>query len=398
MCELGMNERIGSTLPFITESIESLQTTTNNLKTSLDQKACKILNKTEAVFEKVKTHTESFNTFADTTSTPKHQKVDTNKTLNYPKKAVNKTKNSNVDTNTKNSGKFTNVINKPHVSKGRPNLRLHQKRNQSPNITELSNERDNPIDLTEKKQIKQTTLLVGSSILKGIKTKELKPNTTVRSFPGATTETLKEKMCAYNLDNCKTIIVHVSGNDVDDGKDLETFCDDFISLLENLVDKDRRIIVSGLLPLKIIDLKPYNEKLKSLCEEMNIDFTNDFDSFLFAPGEIPAAYFARDKIHLNVNGTRKFLSNIDKICKVSRPASQIQTFPSNRKFQFGGGSPSSHARSTSTKFGGGRPSSHAGRGSHSLNKLCHICFKRGHSTQECYYNVKAAGSPGYISL
>ena len=290
------------------------------------------------------------------------------------------------------------MINKPHVSKGRANLRLHQKRNQSPNITELSNERDNPIDLTEKKQTKQTTLLVGSSILKGIKAKELKPNTTVRSFPGATTETLKEKLCAYNLDNCKTIIVHVGGNDADDSKDLETFCDDFISLLESLTDKDRRIIVSGLLPRKNIDLKPYNEKLKSLCEKMNIDFTNNFDSFLFASGEIPAAYFARDKIHLNVNGTRKFLSNIDKICKVSRPASQIQTFPSNRKFQFGECRSSSHARSTSTKFGGGRPSLHAGRSPHSLNKFCHICFKRGLSTQECYYNVKAAGSPGYIPL
>ena len=95
---------------------------------------------------------------------------------------------------------------------------------------------------------------------------------------------------------------------------------------------------------------------------MNIDFTNNFDSFLFAFGEIPAAYFARDKIHSNVNGTRKFLSNIDKICKVSRPASQIQTFPSNRKFQ----------------FGGGRPSSHAGRGPHSLTIFCHICLKRSH--------------------
>ena len=54
------------------------------------------------------------------------------------------------------------------------------------------------------------------------------------SFPGATTETLKEKLCAYNLDNCKTIIVHVGGNDADDGNDLETVCDDFISLLESL--------------------------------------------------------------------------------------------------------------------------------------------------------------------
>ena len=211
-----------------------------------------------------------------------------------------------------------------------------------------------------------------SSILKGIKTKKLKPNTTVRSFLGATTVTLKEKLRACNLDNCKTIIVHVGGNDADDGKDLETFCNYFISLLESLADKDRRIIVSGLLPRKNIDLNPYNEKLKSLCEEMNIDFTNNFGSFLFASGEKPAAYFARDKIHLNVNGTRK----------VSRPASQIQTFPSNRKFQ----------------FGGGRPGSHAGRGPHSLNTFCHICFRRGHSTQECFYNVKVARSPGNSPL
>ena len=144
-----------------------------------------------------------------------------------------------------------------------------------------------------------------------------------------------------------------------------------------------RVVVMGVVIILLsLPLLPLLLLLKSLCEEMNIDFTNNFDSFLFASGEIPAAYFARDKIHLNVNGTRKFLSNIDKICIISRPASQIQTFPSSRKFQ----------------FDGGRPSLHAGRGPHSLNKFCHICFKRGHSTQECYYNVKAAGSPGYIPL
>ena len=79
----------------------------------------------------------------------------------------------------------------------------------------------------------------------------------------------------------------------------------FILLLESLADKDLRIIVSGLLPRKNIGLKRYNEKLKSLCKVMDIEFTNNFDSFLFASVEIPAAYFIRDKIHLNVNETRK---------------------------------------------------------------------------------------------
>ena len=59
--------------------------------------------------------------------------------------------------------------------------------------------KDDSMDLTEKKYIKQSTLLVGSSILKGVKTNELKPNATVRSFSGATTVTLKDKLTTIIL-------------------------------------------------------------------------------------------------------------------------------------------------------------------------------------------------------
>ena len=296
----------------VTESIENLQTTTNNLKTSLDQKACKILNKTEAVFEKVKNHTDNLNTLTNTTDSQSSKNM-TNKQINKRvTKPADKTKNPIINKNALNTGKNTNTNNKLRLSRGQPNTGSLQHRTQSPGIIDVSNDSDNPIDLTGKKHIKQSTLLVGSSILKGVKNNGLKHNATVRSFPGATTETLKEKLSAYNLENCKTIILHVGGNDADDGKDIDTFCDDYISLLETLVEEDRRIIVSGLLPRKSIDLKPYNEQLKSLCEENDIEFVNNFDSFLFASGEIPATYFSRDKIHLNVNGTRKLLSNLDK--------------------------------------------------------------------------------------
>ena len=40
-------------------------------------------------------------------------------------------------------------------------------------------------------------------------------------------------MLSYNLDHCKTIIEHAGGSDADDGKDIKTFCDDLISLLES---------------------------------------------------------------------------------------------------------------------------------------------------------------------
>ena len=70
------------------------------------------------------------------------------------------------------------------------------------------------IDLTTqpKKSIQTSTLLVGSSILKGIRTAYLKPNVAVRTFPGATVDSLRTKLGDYDLDKCTTIILPVGGN------------------------------------------------------------------------------------------------------------------------------------------------------------------------------------------
>ena len=66
---------------------------------------------------------------------------------------------------------------------------------------------------------------MGSSILKSVKNKDLKTNATVRSFPGATIKSIKSKLEQYNIDNCQTIILHVGGNDADNGLDIDSFQD-----------------------------------------------------------------------------------------------------------------------------------------------------------------------------
>ena len=129
--------------------------------------------------------------------------------------------------------------------------------------------------------------MVDSSILKGVKTKDLNGDTTVRSFPGATIQTLKSKLQEYDIDNCKTIILNVGGNDGDNGADMDSFQDEYISLLESLASDDCRLIVSGLLPRGSADLESYNEQLKALCGENDIDFINHYDDFLLASGELP---------------------------------------------------------------------------------------------------------------
>ena len=149
------------------------------------------------------------------------------------------------------------------------------------------------IDLTveSKKRITQTTLLVGSSLLKGVRVSDLKPGTTVRSFSGARADTIEEKLSKYNIDDCKTIILHVNDNDADDGVDIETFSKSYVSLLNSIAAENRRIIVSGLLPRKTVDLKPYNDILKTICDKNGIEFIDNYDSFLLASGEMPSTFF-----------------------------------------------------------------------------------------------------------
>ena len=74
----------------------------------------------------------------------------------------------------------------------------------------------------------------------------------------------------------------MGGNDADQGMDLNNFTDSYTSLINDLTSENRHIIVSGLLPRASANLDPYNERLRTLCEDQNIDFVDSYNSFLLA--------------------------------------------------------------------------------------------------------------------
>ena len=378
-----MTRQINSKELCISESIESLQSTTDTLKLAFDQKSCQIVNKTNAILEKVKTHNEELKTLSKPNS--RIQQI-LEKTDKHSTERIETNTNTRVNTTGRDKTHKSKTI--PSSSTGSTNNKLQNKRSHSNKTNIISNDENEPIDLTDKKCINQTTLLVGDSILKDIKNNDLKPNTTVRSFPGATIETLTSKLNNYDIEKCQTVIVHVGSNDADNGEDIDDFCDHYSSLLDSLVHDDRRIIVSGLLPRKGSNLEPYNEQLKSLCEDNCIEFVNHFDRFLLASGELPDSYFKRDKIHPNFNGTKKLLSNIDRIIKVIKPGNYGQTSqPSNNSQTRGSRSDSYFDRPV------GQAPQRSSRGPRPV-KFCHICYRQGgHTTQECWFNGRTTGVP-----
>ena len=120
------------------------------------------------------------------------------------------------------------------------------------------------------------------------------------------------------IDECNTLILHVGGNDTDSGVYLDSFSDNYVSLLNDLSAENRRIIVSGLTQRESVDLKPFNQILKSICEDNNLQFIDNNDTFLLASGAMPESYFDNDKVHLNVSGTRKLLANINAVHRVTK--------------------------------------------------------------------------------
>ena len=190
---------------------------------------------------------------------------------------------------------------------------------------------------------------------------------------------LREKLRDYDIENCKTVILHVGGNDADNGDSLDSFCDNYIDLLESLASNDRRLIVSGLLPRQSVDLEPYNDTLRSLCAENDTEFVENYHNFLLASGEIPASYFWKDKVHLNQHGTMKLITNIDKICKIKGTRAREHNATQSK------GPFMKQHRMTAPR---------SQRGPHRVSRFCHICQTNSHTTQQCWYNGRSVGMPG----
>lgn len=381
-CIEGINDRlislrnqISSRDKSIGESIETLTSSTNTLKNNLEKKSTIILNKTNAVLDKVKSQAVAI---SKANEDPK-PKPNTNQEV---KKSIdNKQKTGNIRKPEDNKMKTDQQSEKPKYRNVKSKSKSPIQSSQELEDHYISHKKsDNEIiDLTHvstkelKKHIRQSTLLVGSSLLKGVRVSDLKPNTTVRTFPGARVDTIVEQLSKYNIEDCKTIILHVGGNDADSGIDLNTFSDNYVTLLNTLSAEDRSIIVSGLIPRETVDLKPYNEMLKSICDENNIKFIDNYDNFLLASGEMCTSFFQNDKLHLNISGTKRFLTNINKVIGVTNSS------PYSNKLRL------SH---------GYRQNQNASNPARS-QKYCHICTRKGHSTHDCWFNGRGTPRSGF---
>ena len=370
----------------ISESIQGVATATEKVKNIVEQKSCQILNKTITILDNVKP--QSDNTILQKPQQNKLPVQNHNKVSNDQiQKDKNPKKNTQPGAVQPQTSKQKQTQQKPKTAPTKGAENAHPQVQQEEDIVDLTNDdRDKEFnEIRKTKIIKQSTLIAGSSLLKNLKVTDLNRSTAVRSVSGGTIDSLKSKLSEFNLDNCKTIILQVGGNDADDGTDLETFSNQYEQLLNTLKENDHRVIVSGLLPRETDDLRPFNEKLRQVCDTCEVEFIENYDNFLLASGELPDSYYQQDKLHLNKYGTKKLLSNIDNVHRV---LAQVQpSGPNKPTYMYRMPSHQMHHRRPGSQ---NRPDNHK-RWS---PKYCHICMRNGHATQECWFNGRADGWSG----
>ncbi|CAC5374753.1 unnamed protein product [Mytilus coruscus] len=117
-----------------------------------------------------------------------------------------------------------------------------------------------------------TFLVIGSSLLKSINTKDLN-NTSVSTNRGARIVDIINIVKDKDIRQYESIIVHIGGNDISNGATLNLIQENYESLLYLLrskADMNTNIIVSSVPPRKDVDVEPVNKILIDLCDYYNI--------------------------------------------------------------------------------------------------------------------------------
>ena len=113
-----------------------------------------------------------------------------------------------------------------------------------------------------------------------------------------------------NLSVYDTVLTHVGDFDIDDGADINMFVNDYKYLL-SVVSAKCNVVVSGLLPREETNVKPFNVKLKILCDKLKVAFSDNHGAFIMVSGDMSKNLFHADKVNLKHDRTVTLIRNIN---------------------------------------------------------------------------------------
>ena len=165
-----------------------------------------------------------------------------------------------------------------------------------------------------KKRNSRNITILGDSLLKDIKPYKMrqamysKDKVYIKSFPGATTECMRDYVTPSLKFNPDLLIIHTGTNDLRSDKTPTDIVEEIINLVERIKTNDNDVIVSGLLVRddNLNDKRlQVNALLKLKCVKINVHFLENDNIY-------SSQHLNASGLHLNPKGTIELANNFLK--------------------------------------------------------------------------------------
>lgn len=179
-------------------------------------------------------------------------------------------------------------------------------------------------------QSPKKSLIIGDSILKGVHRKGLFDSVDVNTIRGARSQHIRSNLSGAKTDSYSKIVLHYGGNDVADGKSLQTLRQEMREIVTSLQQRQCTVYLCTLCPRLDVDVSTVNDMIRELCADTSAICIDNYPSFILGNGSVVKNNFHRDGIHLNNQGTRTLLSNINSTVAIYRAR---RTLDADNQFQ-----------------------------------------------------------------
>lgn len=228
--------------------------------------------------------------------------LDTLKTMYENSRQEKSNRPTAVRTNT-SSGNLREQL--PHNDKSASNT---QRREVQPSVDPPLQHSAMP---TSSSPRKERTLLIGDSILKGVKERGLDGKTDINVCNGAIVTDVHNVIRRTDLQQYRTVVIFVGGNDVSNGKHPEAFREKLTELTRDVQRHNCRVHLCTVSPREDVDVSIFNKVVREVRAETRADLIDTYQAFVYGDGRTVARHFRNDGIHLSLSGSSTLVASIN---------------------------------------------------------------------------------------
>ena len=175
---------------------------------------------------------------------------------------------------------------------------------------------------------KSKSLVIGDSIVRGMRSRNILPNVDIDVNPGKKIADICRKIDNTTMDEYHTVVIYAGGNDAPVRTPLGAIYDNVKATVELLRQSECKVYVCTVCPRRDGSVIPINEVLKRICNETGALLLDAYNAFVYGDGNAVQHFFNSDGIHLSDVGQTKLINCLETVINIVNRNNATHSSPS----------------------------------------------------------------------